>query len=94
MYKGEGGGGAVECEREARSLGSRWDPYEIPTIALRARIQLPLPPLCMPATQAMNETMKTECWLGQAGSCKEEGNDVPKNNRGGGYTAANKQTTD
>ena len=42
-----GGRGKVECEREARreregrSLGSHRDPYEIPTIALRARIQLP-----------------------------------------------------
>ena len=38
--------GGVECEREARSMGSRKDPYEIPKIALRvlvalrARIQL------------------------------------------------------
>ena len=36
---GRGGGGGVECEREAQSLGSRT--YEIPTIALRARILLP-----------------------------------------------------
>ena len=33
-----GGRGEVDCEREARSLGA---PYERPTIALRARIQLP-----------------------------------------------------
>ena len=45
-----GRGGGVECEREARrecearSLGARREkqvPYERPTIALRARIQLP-----------------------------------------------------
>ena len=35
----EGGGGEVECEREARSLGARRE--KRPTIALRARIQLP-----------------------------------------------------
>ena len=33
-----GGWGEIECEREARSLGA---PRERPTIALRARIQLP-----------------------------------------------------
>ena len=40
-----GGRGEVECEREARSLGARRERnivgYERPTIALRARIQLP-----------------------------------------------------
>ena len=43
-----GGRGEVECEREARSLGSLRDPNDR---ASRSHSTSPLPPLCTPATQ-------------------------------------------